>query len=197
MASTWRANAIRTASRTASPAIRPAATGSEGTALRSPLPISVRSASSGPKASAFSITSGPIPRGSPTVTARRGRRLEPDVDVRGAAQEVEVVLDGELLPQTITDAILHVVEGQLPLGDPLGQLEHDEPWSRAAAADFEHGLQPRDRVPPDRLVVLGWQLRDGQRVGELRLIGIGVAARERIERRPVGQGVVHRIREPL
>src|SRR5205823_4133766 len=113
---------------------------------RSPLPITTMSASSGPSASALATTSGPIPRGSPGVTARRGRRgeatpLEPDVDVGRAAQQVEVVFDGELLAQTVADAVLHLVERQLALGEPLDQLEHDEPRSWAPGAYFEDGLE--------------------------------------------------------
>src|SRR6266404_5525805 len=149
MASTSPARASRTASVTASPAILPACSGSrergagpaaasEGTAPRSPLPRNTRSASSGPRASAFSITSGPIPRGSPSVTASRGRRLETDVDVRGATQQIEMVLDGELLAQPVADAILHLVEPQLAFGKALQQLEHHEPRPpvpRAVPAD--------------------------------------------------------------
>src|SRR5690242_5503615 len=145
MPSTLPARARRTACSTASPAILPASWGSmerEGTAPRSPLPMTMISASSGPIASALATTSGPIPRGSPGVTARRGRRegptpLEPDVDVGRAAQQVEVVFDGELLTQSVADAVLHLVERQLTLGKPLDQLEHDEARPRAAGAHFE------------------------------------------------------------
>src|SRR5438552_18302396 len=177
MASTSRASARRTASCTASPATRPACSGSrergavpnngswergavpstapEGPAPCSPLPRKPRSASSGPRASAFWITSGPIPRGSPNVTASRGRRLETDVDVRGAPQQVEMVLDGELLAQPVANAILHFVEPQLALGQALQQLEHHESRPRRPNADFKHRLQPGDGVLPDGLLVIG------------------------------------------
>src|SRR6059058_5228521 len=155
MASTSPASARRTASVTASPAILPACSGSRERGAESgnctcfllpapcsplpilrlpapcsPLPMNVRSASSAPRASAFSITSGPIPRGSPSVTASRGRRLEPDVDVRGATQQVEMVLDGELLAERFADATLDFVEPQLAFGQAPHQLEHHEPWPR-------------------------------------------------------------------
>src|ERR1051326_251165 len=74
-------------------------------------------------------TSGPIPRGSPRVTAMRGRRprvLEPDVDVGRAAQQIEVVAHCELLAQGLADAVLHVFERQVALGEALRHLEHPE-----------------------------------------------------------------------
>src|SRR6266487_5124382 len=155
MASTSPASARRTASVTASPAIFPACSGSRERgagsgnctsfllpAPCSPLPMKVRSASSGPRASALWITSGPIPRGSPSVTASRGRRLEPDVDVRGAPQQVEMVLDGELLAQPVANMILHFVEPQLPFGKTLQQLEHHKPRARRPNTHLEHRLQP-------------------------------------------------------
>src|SRR3989440_12769106 len=135
MASTSPARARRTASWTASPAIFPAASGARerGAAPLPPPPSTVTSASSGPSASALATTSGPMPRGSPGVTARRGRGpregatpLETDGDVGRAAQQVEVVFHGELLSQPVADAILHLVERQLALGESLDQLEHDE-----------------------------------------------------------------------
>src|SRR5216117_2651688 len=155
MASTSPARASRTASVTASPAILPACSGSrergagpaaasEGTAPCSPLPRNTRSASRGPRASALSTTSGPIPRGSPSVIARRGRRLETDVDVRGATHQVEMVLDGELLAQAVANAILHFVEPQLAFGKALHQLEHHKPRPRRPDDDFKHGLQSGD-----------------------------------------------------
>src|SRR2546428_13598807 len=104
--------------------------------------MKVRSASSGPRASALWITSGPIPRGSPSVTASRGRRLEPDVDVRGATQQVEMALDGELLAERFADAILDFAEPQLAFGQTPHQLEHHEPRPRSPASDLEHRLQP-------------------------------------------------------
>src|SRR2546427_12895743 len=98
----------RPASSTASPAIRPATSGSrergaglggaaEGSAPRSPFPSTKTSAGSAPKARAFATTSGPIPLGSPRVTTRRARgakALEADVHVLGASQQVEIALLG-------------------------------------------------------------------------------------------------------
>src|SRR2546422_7419078 len=40
----------------------------------------------------------------------------PDVDVRGATQDLEVMLDRELLGQGVLDPVLHVPEAQLSLG---------------------------------------------------------------------------------
>src|SRR2546428_7900942 len=204
MASTSPRSARRTASCTASPAILPASWGSiergavrtaapEATAPRSPLPSRTTSASSGPKASAFSTTSGPIPRGSPSVTASRGRRLETDVDVRGAPQQIEMVLDGELLAQAVPDAILHLVEPQLALGKALQQLEHHEPRPPRSGGDFEHRLQPGNGVLTDRLLVIGRQLGQGEGVSQLGLARVGVATGQRVERRAVGERVMHRI----
>src|SRR5882724_1322007 len=190
MASTSPASARRTASSTAWPAIRPAAS---GVAPRCPLPSKVTSASSGRSASAFSTTSGPIPRGSPSVTASRGRRLETDVDVRGATQQVEMVLDGELLAQAVPDAILHLVEPQLALGKALQQLEHHEPRPPRSGGDFEHRFQPGNGVLTDRLLVIGRQLGQGEGVSQLGLARVGVATGQRVERRAVGERVVHRI----
>src|SRR5690349_8278398 len=154
MASTSPASASRTASCTASPASRPAASGEslepEGTPPLSPLPIKVRSASSGPRRTALSITSGPMPRGSPSVTAKRGRRMRlvSDVDVRHAAQEIEIMLDRELLAEGVLDAVLHLVERQLTLGQALGELEHDEARPGGPFADLEHRSEER-RVGKD------------------------------------------------
>src|SRR5207248_4401948 len=163
MASTSPASARRTASWTASPAIFPAASGGRERGAASSSPSTVMSASSGPSASALATTSGPIPRGSPGVTARRGRwggatPLESDVDVGRAAQQVEVVFDGELLSQPVADAILHFVERQLALGESLDQLEHDEARPRAPGAHFEDRLQPGDGVGAHDLLVIGRQV---------------------------------------
>src|SRR2546427_190619 len=90
----------------------------EGSAPRSPFPSTTTSAGSALRARAFATTSGPIPRGSPRVTARRGRgatALEADVHVGGASQQVEIVLLGEPLAQRVADPILHVLEGELAL----------------------------------------------------------------------------------
>src|SRR5438034_2600410 len=123
MASTFPSRASRTASSTCWPAIRPASSGSRERGAVCSLPRKTRSASRGPRATALATTSGPIPRGSPSVTASRGRRLEPDVDVRGATQQVEMVLDGELLAERFADAILYFVEPQLAFGQARSE-EH-------------------------------------------------------------------------
>src|SRR5439155_990865 len=104
MASTVPARASSTARSTAWAATRPASSGRRACgALRSSLPSTVTSAPRGPSARAFAVTSGPMPRGSPTGTARRGRatRLGADVDVRRAAQDLEVVLYRELLADVL------------------------------------------------------------------------------------------------
>src|ERR1043166_1917169 len=167
MASTSPASASRTACSTASPAILPASWGSrergavpsdatEGPAPRSPLPTMVISASSGPSASALATTSGPIPRGSPSVTASRGTTpLEPDGGVGRTGQQVEVVFDGELLAQAVADAVLHLVERQLALGEALDQLEHEKAWSRARAAPLDNGLTAGG-APAGRWGCWGW-----------------------------------------
>src|SRR3989449_5439497 len=198
MASTSPVRARRTASSTASPALGPATAGSrergaglggaaEGSAPRSPFPSTKTSAGSAPKARAFATTSGPIPRGSPRVTTRRGRgatALEADVHVRGASQQVEIVLLGEPLAQGVADPILDVLEGELALRQAPEELEHDEPRPHGPLPDRDHRLEARHGVVPDRLEVVGGELRSGQRVGELRLVGVVIAAGERVERRP-------------
>src|SRR6266516_1258599 len=109
-------------------------------------------------ASARCTTSGPIPRGSPRVTAiwgRERRALEADVDVRRAAQQIEVVLDRELLAQGLADAVLHVLERDVALGDALRQLEHHELRPARVFAHLEHGLQAEHGVAADRALVVG------------------------------------------
>src|SRR3989475_9054597 len=162
MASTSPVRARRTASSTASPAIRPATSGSrergaglggaaEGSAPRSPFPSTTMSAGSAPRARAFATTSGPIPRGSPRVTARRGRAataLEADVHVGRASQQVEIVLLGEPLAQRVADPILHVLEGELALRQAPDQLQHDEARPRRPLLDRDHPLEgPHGPLP--------------------------------------------------
>src|SRR5256886_16417675 len=103
------------------------------------------SASRGPRASAFATSSGAIPRGSPRVTARRGRatRSVANVDVRRAAQNVEVVLYRELLAHVLADPILHVVEGQLTFGQALHELDYDELGPPRIPARPENRVRPR------------------------------------------------------
>src|SRR3989454_1871173 len=206
MASPSPRRATPTAPSTASPAIRPAPSGSrergagrggaaEGSAPRSPLPNTTTSAGSGPRERAFATTSGPIPRGSPRVTARRGRgatALEADVHVGGASQQLEIVLLRESLAQGLADPILHVLEGELTLRQAPDELEHDEPRPHGPLRDGDHGLEARRGVVPDRLEEVGGELRNGQRVGELRLVGVVIAAGERGERRPRGGRTLRR-----
>src|SRR2546427_4216207 len=210
MASTSPVRARRTASSAAPRATGPATSGrrergagrggaAEGSAPRSPFPSTTMSAGSAPRARAFATTSGPIPRGSPTVTARRGRAataLEADVHVGRASQQVEIVLLGEPLAQRVADPILHVLEGELALRQAPDELEHDEPRPHGPLRHRDHWLEARHGVVPDRLEVVGGELRDGQRVGEFRLAGVVIAAGERVERRPPREGGVHPVGGP-
>src|SRR3989475_2249362 len=198
MASTSPVRARRTASSAAPRATGPATSGrrergagrggaAEGSAPRSPFPSTTMSAGSAPRARAFATTSGPIPRGSPTVTARRGRAataLEADVHVGRASQQVEIVLLGEPLAQRVADPILHVLEGELALRQAPDQLQHDEARPRRPLRDRDHRLEARHGLVPDRLEVVGGELRGGQRVGELRLVRIVIAAGARGEPSP-------------
>src|SRR5712692_783431 len=169
MASTSPVRARRTASSTASPAIRPATSGSrergaglggaaEGSAPRSPLPSTTTSAGSAPRARAFATTSGPIPRGSPRVTARRGREataLEADVHVSRASQQVEIVLLGEPPAQRVADPILHVLEGERALREAFFVLMHDAPRPPGPLPDRNDGLEAGHGVVPDRPEEIG------------------------------------------
>src|SRR3989449_5859783 len=175
MASTAPRRARPPASWPASPAIRPAPSGSrergagrgggaEGSAPRSPLPSTTTSAGSAPRERAFATTSGPIPRGSPRVTARRGRgvtALEADVHVGGASQQLEIVLLRKSLAQGLADPILHVLEGELTLRQAPDELEHDEPRPHGPLRDGDHGLEARRGVVPDRLEEVGGSCETG------------------------------------
>src|SRR2546427_9861982 len=159
MASTSPVRARRTASSTASPPIRPATSGrrergaglggaAEGSAPRSPFPSTTTSAGSALRARAFATTSGPIPRGSPRVTARRGRgatALEADVHVGGASQQGEIGLLGEPLAQGVADPILHVLEREFALRQAPEELEHDEPRPPGPPPGPDHGVEARPR----------------------------------------------------
>src|SRR5882672_7430479 len=95
-------------------------------ASRSSGPRSTRSASRGLAVMAAATTSGPTPRGSPSVTARRGRpgtMLEADVHVGHAAELIEVVLLRQVLAQLVANAVLHVFERVVARGLPL---DHDQ-----------------------------------------------------------------------
>src|SRR3989454_159719 len=158
----------------------------DGSASRSASPSTTTSAGIAPRARAFATTSGPIPRGSPRVTARRGREataLEADVHVSRASQQVEIVLLGEPLAQRVADPILHVLESELALRQALEELEHDEPRPPGPLPDRDDGLEARHGVVPDRLEVVGGELRNGERIGELRLVGVVIAAGGRGRRR--------------
>src|SRR5882724_12917818 len=98
-------------------------------AIWSSAPTTVISASSG-SARARAAISGPIPRGSPSVTARRGRGrprpLGADVDVGGLAEAIQVPADGELLTELLPDLVLHVLVLDVTGGPPGSHLQHDE-----------------------------------------------------------------------
>src|SRR2546427_10085739 len=98
-------------------------------AICSSAPISVMPAFR-PGASALATTPGPMPRGSPSVTARRGGRRdtasEPDVDVRGATQDREVMLDRELLGQGVLDPCLTVPQATLSLVQAHQEIDDDD-----------------------------------------------------------------------
>src|SRR4051812_15262161 len=72
-------------------------------------------------ARAFPTTSGPIPRGSPYVTARRTRRggelirSESDVDVGLPLELVDVMPDAKLIRQILTDFQFDVFVRQVSL----------------------------------------------------------------------------------
>src|SRR5437879_13659030 len=85
------------------------------------------SASSGRAASARATTSGPIPRGSPSVTARRGRGAtgsEADVDVGEMAQLVDEMLHHQVLAETRADLVFDVIVGQLAFAVAGRRLQH-------------------------------------------------------------------------
>src|SRR6266487_278356 len=117
--------------------------------FRAVLPTVTTSASSAPAARALRTTSGPIPRGSPRVTARRGRcatGLEPDVDVRRAAQLVDVMTDGELLAELGADLQLHILEVQVAFGVASRHLEHRELGAGRVGAYGHDGFESGRRV---------------------------------------------------
>src|SRR5205807_9322416 len=108
----------------------------------------------GEPASARATTSGPIPRGSPSVTARRVREegeaeaaatSETNVYVGEAAQLIHVMLDHQIGAEDVADLVLHVLERQVALGLALGHLDHRE-LRLAPAAEHDHGLQPGSRI---------------------------------------------------
>src|SRR5262249_24428594 len=147
---------------------------------------------------ARATTSGPMPRGSPSVTASRGRlalgpaTLEPDIDVREAAQLIEVVFDAELLREIAADPLAHVLVGERPFRLAGRDLDDGELRPRAGA-HLHHRLESRARVLRQHLLVLGGELRDVDRLGELLRVLVAVALGERIERQMPGEGAVHRV----
>src|SRR5438105_15485691 len=100
--------------------------------------MTVISASTG-SASARAAISGPIPRGSPSVTATRGLppflsglsvfsvlSLRPNLDIRRLTQPIDVPADGQLLPELVADAFAHVLEADIALRAPAGHLQDHE-----------------------------------------------------------------------
>src|SRR5215210_7227335 len=93
-------------------------------------------------ARAWAVISGPMPRGSPSVTANRGPLLwvvlavpsalpafiisGPDLDVRRLSQPVEVPPDRQLLPELLPYSIADVFVLHLALGAAADHLQHDE-----------------------------------------------------------------------
>src|SRR4051812_28914238 len=146
--------------------------------------MTVISASMGP-VSARAVISGPIPRGSPSASASRGRFVFPvlpvlpvpslrsgqalsvlgaNVDVRRLTQPVEIMPDGELLAQLIPDVVLHVLVPDLTLGPAVSHLEHNELLLTARplhAENRQHCTRVRIR---DDLAISFRQLRDRHRL---------------------------------
>src|SRR4051794_336696 len=99
-------------------AARPASRSPGALAPSSQPPTMRISASSGCR-NAFRTTSGPMPRGSPTATARRGRgggdgaKLESDIDVNLPPQLIYEMPDRQLVTQRLPNPDLHVVEREI------------------------------------------------------------------------------------
>src|SRR3989442_14441989 len=97
--------------------------------------------------------------------ARRGRpvtALGAEIDVGRAAQRVQVVLHRELLAQALADPVLHIVEGQLALREPLRELEDDELGPLRVRAYLEYRLPAGGPAVPDRPLAVRRQLGHGQ-----------------------------------
>src|SRR5258705_8160215 len=177
MASTSPESASATAVSIAFPAARPGS----GSLL-----VTMRTSAASGCARAFSTPSGPMPRGSPRVTARRGRAadreptdLETDVYVRLLTQLIDVVLDGQIVGEDFLDAHLHVVEGQLALGMALRDVEHHKLGSGRAGTDGNDRLQTRGGVLRQQVLVLLRHARDGHGLRQLGLLGTGGAPGQR------------------
>src|SRR5207249_10192873 len=79
-------------------------------AIWSSAPSTVTSADTG-SARARATISGPIPRGSPRVIARRGRcSSAPHVDVGLLPQHVQVSAHGQLVPQLLANLVADVLD---------------------------------------------------------------------------------------
>src|SRR5688572_28804535 len=133
MPSTSPVRASRAAASTAAPASLPAAaasppglqsptatsTSGRAGAPRGPTSTNSPAARSAGSARAAATISGPMPRGSPSVRARRGRALtvgsETNVDEDLAAQRLDVAVERLLLAELLAEARPHVVERVLPL----------------------------------------------------------------------------------
>src|SRR5882672_5982171 len=110
------------------------------------------SASSG-AASACATTSGPMPRGSPRVTARRRRCVTPlgkEGDVVRTAQIADVLLDGQLLAHLCAEPFFDVVERHLTFGLPFRDVHDGELRSPRRRVDGERWHATGDRVLADR-----------------------------------------------
>src|SRR5690349_8881570 len=159
-------------------------------ASRSSGPSSTTSASRGPAATAAATTSGPTPRGSPSVTARRGRAgtlLEADVHVGHATELIEVMLLRQVLAQLFANAVLHVFERVVTRRLALGHDQNRELRAAAVGIDRHDCLDPAGRVVADRAAVVGRQVGQGDLLGKPRLAGIAVVLGDRIERRARGE----------
>src|SRR5262245_43563747 len=154
-------------------------------AMRSSGPIAVISAPRVPAASARSTTSGPMPRGSPRVTASRARgatALEADLDVGRATQRIDVPLDGELLAHLLAQPILDVLERHLALGAILRDLDDGElgPGRVGAGLKRLHETGTGDRG--QGLGVFRAELRHRHVLVERAFLDVGMATRDRVER---------------
>src|SRR5690349_4515832 len=115
MAETSPARAIAAARSTDAPTNRPAsAAGMSRFGARS---RTTRSAPGGGSAITFSTISGPIPRGSPSVMAMRGRTvLETDVDVGAFLQLLQVLVHRVALAEVRLDLVPHFLVGGIAFG---------------------------------------------------------------------------------
>src|SRR3954463_16067941 len=165
--------------------------------------------------SAAAVISGPIPRGSPSVMAIRGPfprfsvfsvlsvfsvfsvlSLGPDLDVGRVSQPVEVVANGELLPQLLPNAVADVLVPDLACSAAIGYLEHHELLPIAGAGDAKDWEDRALAGIADRLAVVLRQLVDGNIVGDTLGRGVVIEPLERVERSSGGKRLLHRISQP-